>query len=490
MFSPKNNFIGITLNENTVDIVQLKKAGSQFRVVNVVSESITGVSEQDLPKCLQNALRGFQSKSAEVIYVLPSHLVTTKNIEIPSTDDEEIKSIVSLQAGRHTPFSREEIEIGYINNGIYKTTYTKVLLAIANKGVIKDQIALLEKVGICVSKVVFAAEGIAGLFEKECTLKGEGKPVGLIDIGENCSDFYVISNGKTMTTRNIPFGKKQIVDEGDSAKAMLIDEFKQTIEAYQSEDAEQEAPLKYLITTDDDVSKNIKECLETQLQWNVEIVPYVDQITTSQGVIKKIATQYPQVSFLSIIASVSAISALQIDLFPDELKLQKSIEHQGKEVVKTTVLVFIVLILLSGFLGLRMYFFNSHLTNLKKDYNEERIAVTQLKNTSNRIKMLERFFEDRMVSLDLIDVLYGYIPHEVYISSLSMDEKGVINLQGIADTASIVFNLGTDLKESDFFDSVEIKSTSSKKDRGKDVSAFEILLQTDTGESDDVLVIE
>jgi len=40
-----------------------------------------------------------------------------------------------------------------------------------------------------------------------------------------------------------------------------------------------------------------------------------------------------------------------------------------------------------------------------------------------------------------------------------------------------VFNLGTSLKESEFFQSVDITSTTSKKDRGKDVSAFEITLK-------------
>ena len=58
-----------------------------------------------------------------------------------------------------------------------------------------------------------------------------------------------------------------------------------------------------------------------------------------------------------------------------------------------------------------------------------------------------------------------------------MDEEGNVSIQGISEVASIVFNLGTSLKDSDFFQSVNIKSTTSKKDRGKDVSAFEITLK-------------
>ena len=58
-----------------------------------------------------------------------------------------------------------------------------------------------------------------------------------------------------------------------------------------------------------------------------------------------------------------------------------------------------------------------------------------------------------------------------------MDENGTVSVQGISDIASLVFNLGTTLKESKIFKSVEIKSTTAKKDRGKDVSAFEITLK-------------
>ena len=81
-----------------------------------------------------------------------------------------------------------------------------------------------------------------------------------------------------------------------------------------------------------------------------------------------------------------------------------------------------------------------------------------------------------MDSLDTIYELYNRIPDEVYLTSIDMDELGNVSIQGVSDVASIVFNLGTSLKESAFFKSVDIKSTTSKKDRGKDVSAFEITL--------------
>ncbi|MBF0533362.1 MAG: hypothetical protein HQL23_09785, partial [Candidatus Omnitrophica bacterium] len=87
--------------------------------------------------------------------------------------EEEIKSIVSLQAGRHTPFSREEIQVGYIHIGVYKSNYTKILLVIANKNVIKQQLSVFDRAGLRVKRVLFSAEGIAAFYTAGLNLKNE-----------------------------------------------------------------------------------------------------------------------------------------------------------------------------------------------------------------------------------------------------------------------------------------------------------------------------
>ena len=90
-----------------------------------------------------------------------------------------------------------------------------------------------------------------------------------------------------------------------------------------------------------------------------------------------------------------------------------------------------------------------------------------------------------MISLDTINELYRNIPNEIYLTSVVMDETGTVSVQGISDIASLVFNLGTTLKESNLFKSVNIKSTVAKKDRGKDVHAFEITLKLKTSSDEE-----
>ncbi|MBF0479842.1 MAG: pilus assembly protein PilM [Candidatus Omnitrophica bacterium] len=482
MLNKSKSVISVLLSEDSFQAIHLQKMGTTFRVVNLVNHSVKGFAEAEMIKTIQASLSGFPLRGSDVACVLPSNLVTTKNIEIPAVNEEEIRSIVNLQAGRHTPFSREEIQIGYVNVGVVKANYTRVLLVIANKSILKNQLSVFDKAGLKVKHVLFASEGIAQMYRAAADSKSAGGAVGLIDLGENATEFSVIQNGKIVTTRNIPIGRSQIESGGNNSRDYILDELHKTLESYQAEDIGQ-LPKKYLMTSDDEAAKAVQDAVTNRLGWDIECAPYVDLIKAAPAVLKKIATKYPGVSFLSVAAPAYNTSTSPIDLFPEELQLQKSLEAQGKEFIKTGILIVVILPLVACFLVVRQSFMDLAKTTLKKNYESKHEQAKVLKDQTLRAKVVENFADNRMGSLDAINELYRFIPDTVYLSSITMDQDGKLDIQGVADTSSIVFNLGSALKESSMFESVEIKSTASKKDRGKDASSFEITLKLKTAAS-------
>ena len=164
MLGKKDSYVSISLSEEALKIVRFKGTETVPKVTAISQKDIKGVSEEDVPKIINSTLSRLKAKSSNVVFVVPPNMTTVKNIEIPSVNPDEIKSIVNLQAGRHTPFSREEIQIGYINLGIYKNNYTKVLLVIANRNVLKKQLGLLEKAGLRIQKVLFSPEGMTSFY--------------------------------------------------------------------------------------------------------------------------------------------------------------------------------------------------------------------------------------------------------------------------------------------------------------------------------------
>ena len=100
-----------------------------------------------------------------------------------------------------------------------------------------------------------------------------------------------------------------------------------------------------------------------------------------------------------------------------------------------------------------------------------------LENTISKTRVLRQFLEMRTVPLETIHELYRIIPEEIYLTSINMDDAGNLALQGVSDSMSKVFSFVTALEDSPLFDGVKTKSTASKKDRGKDVATFEIVMK-------------
>lgn len=476
MLSSQDEFLSVYLSEEELRIAHVKIVAGATKVLQVVAKDMKGVAEDDWAKTVRSSLTGFNIKSSQVICVVPPSQITTKNIEIPSTNPEEIKSIVNLQAGRHTPFSREEILVGYINIGVYKNNYTKVLLVITNKNVVKNQLGILGQAGLEVRKVLFAPEGLASFYGKALDLAQSATPIGVIEVGKETTNFIIVLRGSAIMVRSIPIGKAKLKSEGKEAYVKLTEELGKTLESYQSEDID-EVPGSHVLTMDDNYTKDLQPLLKEKLGWDVKIVSYIDSLSVNQPVLVGLASEYEDTSFLDVICCAIHAKAPQVNFMPEEMQLQKSIEDQGKEIFKTAVGILAVMMLLAITLSLKMYFHNSYLSKVKNSFKKNRNEVMSLENRSVKMRIIQDHMKSRMISLDTINELYNNIPDEVYLTSLDMDEEGNVSIQGISDIASLVFNLGSALKESPLFESVNIKSTVAKKDRGKDVSAFEITLK-------------
>ena len=484
MLNKSQSCIGIYLSDDVLKVAQVVSSGANAKLLKVLGKEIKGLSGLELSKTIQTSISGFNVKSSKIFLVLPSSITTTKNIEIPSVNPEEIKSIVSIQAGRHTPLSREEIQIGFVNLGIYKNNFSKVLLVIANKNILKNQLGVLDKIGLKIQKVLFAPEGIAGFYSEILGLKSETTPTGIIDIGQQSTDFIVVFKGMPFASRHIPIGKSQLASEGSAAQDKLIEELGKTIESYKTEGIEQ-IPVNYLISSEDDQSQKMQPLLKEKLNWNVEMVAFVNNIKAQKDVLKNLAEKSSDSSFLDVVTSTAMVAEAQVNLMLEEVQLQKSIEAQGRELFKAAVLGFVVLILVMCGYGSKYYFNNAFFKKLKNEYKENRKEVEELENLSIKTKIIQNYLANRMISLDTINELYRNIPNEIYLTSVVMDETGTVSVQGISDIASLVFNLGTTLKESNLFKSVNIKSTVAKKDRGKDVHAFEITLKLKTSSDEE-----
>ncbi|MEI7998134.1 MAG: pilus assembly protein PilM [Candidatus Omnitrophota bacterium] len=478
MFGNDKRYLSFSLNESVIKIVQAKSSGV---VEKVARASASDVSLDNLGGVLKTLLNGFDRKAA-VICAIPASVVTSKIIEVPSSDPQEIKAIINLQVSRHTPYSREEVLVGFFNLGPGSPNNTKVLLVIAHRNVIKDRLTILEKASLSADKILFVPEGVGRLYSKGLNLKKESAPLGVIDVSLQSVNFMVVAKGAVTFSRSIPIGIKQII-ESQEIVTKILEEINKSIAAYTSDEGEA-AIGSFVITTDNDVVNNLLPALKEGLKSEVRISSYVNLIKTG-SVKSKLQRDFADDSFLDVIAPVVSVAKCEVNLMPEEMILKKTVERQSKEAIKTVVASLLILILLGATIMSKIYFKDAFLNqNLKARFASQKQEVQNLQGHLNKIKIVRQYLQSRMISLDIIREFYKITPPQIYLSSIVFDESGELMITGISasptgisDSMSQVYSYEKILSGSSFFQKVTRKAMATKKDSGKDVVTFELALQ-------------
>ncbi|MCX7661539.1 MAG: pilus assembly protein PilM, partial [Candidatus Omnitrophica bacterium] len=241
------DILAVELEKSRLKIVQVKLTPQHEEIVNIIQRDITGLKDAEITNLILGIRDTILQKKLEVIDIITPSSVITKNIEIPSTDPQEIKEIVNLQAGRHTPYAREEIIVDFLNLGVYRKNYTRILLVIVNRNIVKRHFDILARAGFVPEKVVFSAEAVALSSSRLLNISTEDRPWGVIHIDEENTDFIIILKNKPIFIRQIPIGAKQLVFEKEKFYLRFLEEIKRSQDAYLAEDIEK-MPSNFILT--------------------------------------------------------------------------------------------------------------------------------------------------------------------------------------------------------------------------------------------------
>ncbi len=466
-------YIGIYCSATTLKLAHIKAAFNKIELVHLLSHSIAGAQDNDIVKIIKASFDECKARNPAVFSVIPNHAVITKNIEIPSTDPHEIREIINLQAGRHTPYSREEIIVDYIDLGAYKNSYTKILLVIVTANSVKKHFDLLDKAGIKATHVAFAMEGIAYFLEKILRIESNSFPVALIHIDEGCSDFAVIAKNKPVFLRNIPIGAQALVQEKEKYETKFVEELKKSLEAYQSEDIEK-MPQMVVVTGAMEELTGWETALQAAFYVPVKYVPYFRSEIIAPSLFRQAATFTRKVSFLDVIATLFARDEVKVELIPEDLRLKVSLEERGRELIKTGVLTFAIFILIFFLCISILYSKNSYVKKLDVKYRALNQEADALKKDFDKNNLIKNYVLHHGFSVELLVVLYELIPLEAELNDIRFEKQGKFLMRGTAASMSTVFDLGDTMRKSKYFTEIKIGQTSRRKEGPKDVIDFEI----------------
>jgi len=466
------DLVGVNLSGNILKVAHIKFSPNKKEVVDLLSRDITGMTDIDISKAIQDSVSGFKANRVDIIDIIPSHLIITKNIEIPSTQENEIKEIVRLQAGRHTPYSREEIIIDYIEIGTYRHSYTKILLVIVAKNLVKRHNEIFEKAGFKLDKVLLVSECLAYSITKALRLEAENIPTNIVYVDDSFTDFSVILKNRVIFIRSIPIGMTQLKSEKEIYEKRFVDEIKKSLEAYLGEDIEK-IPNMLVLTGAEDKLRGIEILLNNTLHLPVKLWTYFENVNISEKAYKQ-ASMAKSVSFLDVVASVLNCAEMKINLIPEEVKVRKSIEERGRDLIKTGVFILTIFILAFFILICRIIFEGEYLKNLNSRYAILDKEADKLEKYFVRIGAVKNYITKRGSSLDVLAELHSITPLDIELSEVRYDDQGKISVKGTAGAMSSVFSFVDNMDKSKYFEAAKSKYTTKRKEGAKDLTDFEI----------------
>jgi len=431
---------------------------------------IKGSVSEAINKIFQKLSLGRQS----IILCIPRHLVTVRILELPSVNADEIRGMVNLQVGKQTPYSKEEIIFDHKILGEGRKGYSRIMLVIARRNLIDDRVETLQAAGITIQKIAVSSDGLYQWFGLACSVKKDEDAIALIDVDSNYSNFNIIYQNKLVFTRNILIGSNNFFTDRSKWEDKFLTEIEHARDLYLHEDGGIKISRVILSGAARSI-EDLNRLLSLKLDVPVEVVNPSANIQTRGNIDIFQYEHFNLVSMCPLIGMAVHSKALEFDLTPNELQIERLMEEKRKQFTIMGGVVGAIVLMISLLLLINIYNKNSYLNQLKTKI----AAISKEANAVEKMRLCIDLVENRLSakkrSLNILYETYRLTPKEVYFTNINLEEGKQVVLQGRAFAMSNVFEFVTTLENSPFFENVKTTYTTTKKEKKVEYAKFEII---------------
>ena len=462
----KKSLLGFDLDEERIKIVLVRVNGRERQVAALVTQEVRGMSDEAVAAFISKTVSDLKLAETPLAFMTaPLGSVITRNMELPSRDDNEIREMLGLQVSRHTPYSRSEIILDTLHLGV-RGSYTKVLMVIVPRDTIVRQARILEKAGLRVQKVFFPAEAIC----EACAKISGGQTLAIVHMDALFTAFMVAHEGKILFLRGIPLGAEHLIEAGAEARGRFEEELRQSLDFYGGE----EGAVKPALLVLTGVTGDMTDFDPLFRELNIPIQHQVDHnYFPISPEAKKTAIGSKRVSFFNVIAPLLLFDKMRVDLVSDEQRIQRQVEERGREVLRMGVLAMLLLFLAFTSFAEKTVFKKAYLGYLQTQYKPVLDGARELETLFSKNQAVKNHLASRGRALQSLLVLYEALPVEVSVSEIRYDEGQRFSVRGSSPSMALVFSLVSSLEKSEDFKDVKTKHVTSRNE-GAEAVDFEV----------------
>jgi type IV pilus assembly protein PilM len=232
LFGRKAKTVGLDIGSGLIKLVAISHASggpvlTKVAFTPIANDAIVegeimdpGIVAEAIKDCLATA--GVKTK--QVVTAVGGRDVIVKKITMDRMQEADAREVIRWEAEQHVPFDMDNVELDFqildpYGEGLQMT----VLLVAAKRELVEHKLALLADVGLQASIIDVDAFALHNAFEINYPEAMNGV-VGLVNIGHENTNIYILDEGVPVLTRDIPVGTRRFREDLQRERGQSADE--------------------------------------------------------------------------------------------------------------------------------------------------------------------------------------------------------------------------------------------------------------------------
>jgi len=217
----RNSLVGLDIGCHEIKAIELVESADGPQV-NALA-TMPAVDPVELPQAIRNLFASAGIKTRNVAVSLSGQSVIVRYIAMPKMSEEDLRSSMKYEAGKHIPFELDEValdcarlESNEVSCGEDETDEMQVLLVAAKKEVLNEFLGVIRAatlVPVAVDVDGFALGSAFELYASSRSTAGELTGVkALVDVGASKTSVNILEDGSSSFSREIYLAGKDFTD--------------------------------------------------------------------------------------------------------------------------------------------------------------------------------------------------------------------------------------------------------------------------------------
>ena len=217
----RNSLVGLDIGCHEIKAIELVESADGPQV-NALA-TMPAVDPVELPQAIRNLFASAGIKTRNVAVSLSGQSVIVRYIAMPKMSEEDLRSSMKYEAGKHIPFELDEValdcarlESNEVSCGEDETDEMQVLLVAAKKEVLNELLGVIRAATLVPVAVDVDGFALGSAFELYASLRSTaGELTGvkaLVDVGASKTSVNILEDGSSSFSREIYLAGKDFTD--------------------------------------------------------------------------------------------------------------------------------------------------------------------------------------------------------------------------------------------------------------------------------------